>query len=181
MNLQKGCRGSPNHRGARAQAHRGVPRRHRFNVATIQCQPAGRLLGLIVSTLRPRRCKVLQTKPRQASWSLTPGCILMPPASASILPRVLALGPSCAPLRRSSNANSLCGGNSAGSPKICATFQRDILRRHFLSSSPLTPARQSGLPKLTCEHRSKRRDTAATPLLADLLHLIAGGIVAACH
>src|SRR6516165_11587653 len=112
MNLQKGCRGSPNHRGARAQAHRGVPRRHRFNVATIQCQPAGRLLGLIVSTLRPRRCKVLQTKPRQASWSLTPGCILMPPASASILPRVLALGPSCAPLRRSSNANSLCGRNS---------------------------------------------------------------------
>ena len=123
MNLQKGCRGSPNHRGARAQAHRGVPRRHRFNVATIQCQPAGRLLGLIVSTLRPRRCKVLQTKPRQASWSLTPGCILMPPASASILPRVLALGPSCAPLRRSSNANSLCGRNSAGSREICATFQ----------------------------------------------------------
>src|SRR6516165_9849542 len=80
--------------------------------------------------------------------------------------------------RRSSNANSLCGRNSAGSPEICATFQRDILRRHFLSSSPLTPARQSGLPKLTCEHRSKRRDTAATPLLADLLHLIAGGIVA---
>ena len=38
-------------------------------------------------------------------------------------------------------------------------------------------ASQSGLPKLTCEHRSKRRDTAATPLLADLLHLIAGGIV----
>src|SRR5262249_26329925 len=32
-------------------------------------------------------------------------------------------------------------------------------------------------PKLTCEHRSKRRGTAATPLLADLLHLIAGGIV----
>src|SRR5262245_29608656 len=28
-----------------------------------------------------------------------------------------------------------------------------------------------------CEHRSKRRDTAATPLLADLLHLVADGIV----
>src|SRR6516164_7272439 len=45
------------------------------------------------------------------------------------------------------------------------------------SSSPTCPASQSGLPKLTCEHRSKRRGTAATPLLADLLHLIAGGIV----
>src|SRR5215472_11019206 len=40
---------------------------------------AGRPLGLIVSTLRPRRCKVLQMKPRHASSSLTPGCILMPP------------------------------------------------------------------------------------------------------
>jgi hypothetical protein len=39
----------------------------------------GRRLGLIVSTLRPKRCKVLQTKPLQASSSLTPGCILMPP------------------------------------------------------------------------------------------------------
>jgi signal transduction histidine kinase len=29
--------------------------------------------------------------------------------------------------RRSSNANSLCGRNSGGSPRICATFQRDIL------------------------------------------------------
>src|SRR3989440_7640884 len=35
------------------------------------------------------------------------------------------------PKRRSSNANSLCGGNPAGFPEICATFQRDILRRHF--------------------------------------------------
>src|SRR5262249_36921328 len=33
--------------------------------------------------------------------------------------------------RRSSNANSLCGRNSAGSLEICATFQRDILRRHL--------------------------------------------------
>jgi hypothetical protein len=40
-------------------------------------------------------------------------------------------GPRCAFHRRSSNANSLCGRNSAGSPEICATFQRDILRRHF--------------------------------------------------
>jgi len=30
---------------------------------------------------------------------------------------ILALGPSCASHRRSSNANSLCGRNSAGSPK----------------------------------------------------------------
>ena len=37
--------------------------------------------------------------------------------------RVLALGPSRASRRRSSNANSLCGRNLAGSPEICATFQ----------------------------------------------------------
>jgi hypothetical protein len=35
------------------------------------------------------------------------------------------------PPRRSSNANCLCGQNSAGFPQICATFQRDNLRRHF--------------------------------------------------
>src|SRR6266478_8722704 len=29
--------------------------------------------------------------------------------------------------RRSSNANSLCSRNSAGSPEICVTFQRDVL------------------------------------------------------
>jgi len=33
--------------------------------------------------------------------------------------------------RRSSNANSLSGQNSARSPQICAPFQRDNLRRHF--------------------------------------------------
>jgi hypothetical protein len=33
--------------------------------------------------------------------------------------------------RRSSNANSLCSRNSAGSPEICATFQREILQQHF--------------------------------------------------
>jgi len=44
---------------------------------------------------------------------------------------ILALGPSCASHRRSSNANSLGGQNLAGSPEICATFQRDILPRHF--------------------------------------------------
>jgi hypothetical protein len=33
--------------------------------------------------------------------------------------------------RRSSNANSLRAHNSAESPQICATFQRDNLRRHF--------------------------------------------------
>jgi len=48
---------------------------------------------------------------------------------------ILALGPSCASHRRSSNANSLCGRNSAGSPEIYATFQRDILR-HVSSPAP---------------------------------------------
>jgi hypothetical protein len=35
------------------------------------------------------------------------------------------------PQRRSSNANSLSGQNPAGSPQICAIFQRDNLQRHF--------------------------------------------------
>ena len=34
-------------------------------------------------------------------------------------------------LRGSSNANGLCGQNSAGFPEICGTFQRGNLRRHF--------------------------------------------------
>src|SRR5215468_12581051 len=36
---------------------------------------------------------------------------------------ILALGPSCASHRRSLNANSLGGQNSAGSLEICAIFQ----------------------------------------------------------
>src|SRR6516164_10816227 len=36
---------------------------------------------------------------------------------------ILELGPSCASHRRSLNANSLGGQNSAGSLEICATFQ----------------------------------------------------------
>ena len=35
------------------------------------------------------------------------------------------------PQRRSSNASSLGGQNSAWIPQICATFQGDNLRRHF--------------------------------------------------
>jgi hypothetical protein len=42
---------------------------------------------------------------------------------------ILALD--CASHRRSSNANSLQGQNSAGFPQICAIFQGDNLRRHF--------------------------------------------------
>ena len=57
---------------------------------------------------------------------------------------ILALGPSCASRRRSSNANSLCRQIWLDSLEIYATFQRDILRT-FLSSSPPTSASQSGL------------------------------------
>src|SRR5262249_54338664 len=44
---------------------------------------------------------------------------------------ILALGPSCASHRRSSNANSLMRPEFGWITGICATFQRDILRRHF--------------------------------------------------
>src|SRR5262249_57203395 len=56
--------------------------------------------------------------------------------SRQFLPRkhpaeILALGPSCASHRRSSNANSLMRPEFGWITGICATFQRDILRRHF--------------------------------------------------
>jgi hypothetical protein len=51
------------------------------------------------------------------------------PASASILPRSWHWAPSCASHRRSSNANSLQGQNSAGFPQICAIFQGDPAKR----------------------------------------------------
>jgi hypothetical protein len=62
---------------------------------------------------------------------------------------ILALGSSCASQRRSSNANSLCRQIWLDSLEIYATFQRDILRT-LLSSSPPTPAMQSGLYQPTC-------------------------------
>jgi hypothetical protein len=56
--------------------------------------------------------------------------------SRQFLPRkhpaeILALGPSCASHRCSSNANSLMRPEFGWITGICATFQRDILRRHF--------------------------------------------------
>jgi hypothetical protein len=45
---------------------------------------------------------------------------------------ILALGPSCASHRRSSNTNSLCGRNLAGSPEICATFSKGYFATTFL-------------------------------------------------
>jgi hypothetical protein len=50
----------------------------------------------------------------------------------------MQLAPLRFPTRRSSNANGLCGQNSAGSPEICATFQTDICHdiSEFESSHP---------------------------------------------
>jgi hypothetical protein len=72
------------------------------------------------------------------------------------------LGPSCASNRRSSNANRLCGRNSAGFRQICAIFQRDNLRRHFCSSLTC-PATQSGLcrPCQLCSSQRKFGNTAS--------------------
>jgi hypothetical protein len=44
---------------------------------------------------------------------------------------ILAYARAAYPQRRSSNANSLSGQNSAGFLEIFANFQRDNLRRHF--------------------------------------------------
>ena len=44
---------------------------------------------------------------------------------------ILAYARAAYPQRRSSNANSLQSQNSAGFPQICATFQRDNLRRRL--------------------------------------------------
>jgi hypothetical protein len=48
-------------------------------------------------------------------------------ARARMSAEIPALGPSYASHRRSSNANSLCGRHSAGSPEICATFQYEAV------------------------------------------------------
>jgi hypothetical protein len=57
--------------------------------------------------------------------------------------QILALGPSCASQRRSSNANSLCGRNSAGSPEICGflkgIFCDDISEFESYIASPASP------------------------------------------
>jgi hypothetical protein len=52
-------------------------------------------------------------------------------ARASTPAEILAYARAAYPQRRSSNANSLQGQNSAGFPQICAIFQGDNLRRHF--------------------------------------------------
>jgi hypothetical protein len=44
---------------------------------------------------------------------------------------ILALGSSHAPTVAAQTRIVLCGRNSAGSPEICATFQREILQQHF--------------------------------------------------
>jgi hypothetical protein len=44
---------------------------------------------------------------------------------------ILALGSSYVPTVAAQTRNSLCSRNSAGSPEICATFQRDILQQDF--------------------------------------------------
>jgi hypothetical protein len=66
---------------------------------------------------------------------------------------ILALGPSCASHRRSSNTNSLCGRNSAGSPEICATFSKGYFATTFLSSSQRS--RKSGHRR--CRSTRRRR------------------------
>ena len=50
---------------------------------------------------------------------------------ARLCGQMLALDRAESAQHRSSNANSLGGQNSAGTPAICAAFQRDNLRRHF--------------------------------------------------
>jgi hypothetical protein len=69
------------------------------------------------------------------SWRAPPKNVELMPQHQDLgfqlLSRVSRAGRAASPQRRSSNANSLYGQNSAGFPQICATFQRDNLRRHF--------------------------------------------------
>jgi hypothetical protein len=53
------------------------------------------------------------------------------PSSARGRRGMLAQSLAAYPRRGSSNANGLCGGNSAGSLEMYAIFQRDSLRRRF--------------------------------------------------
>ena len=73
---------------------------------------------------------------------------------ASILPRCMARGPPCASHRRGSNANSLCGRNSAGSPEkpFKGIFCADI--SEFESSHPSHAVRSPPAQKWHCTARS---------------------------
>src|SRR5262245_25925302 len=78
---------------------------------------------------------------------------------------MLALGSSCASHRRSSNANSLCGRNSAGSRKSVRSFKgifcHDI--SEFESYMPSQTVRSlcalSGLPNYVPERSAPFRDS----------------------
>jgi hypothetical protein len=125
-------------------------------IGTIQFRGAGpaRMVSLPAGTVRVRGeavCASLQGMPFEPCFHIektddrrpfanevrarvTPGPkpSLSPRDAYSVLLKIpAARGPSGISQRRSSNANSLCGHISAGTPQICATFQRDNLRRHF--------------------------------------------------
>src|SRR6516162_9812538 len=65
------------------------------------------------------------------AWRCLPG----PWAGALATIKIVCDAPKNSEAVGSSNANSLCGRNSAGSPEICATFQRDILPRRATKAS----------------------------------------------
>src|SRR5262245_35488350 len=75
---------------------------------------------------------------------------------------ILALGPSCASHRRSSNANSLGGRNSAGSNKSMRPFKgifcHDISEFESYMPSQAVPSLRgnSGSRELACSKRSRR-------------------------
>ena len=109
-------------------------------IGTIQFRGAGsaRTVSLPAGTLRVRGeavCASLQSMPFEPCFHIEKTDDRSFRGSLSGLGFAYCdftrLTPSCVPPQRSSNANSLCGQNSAGSPQICATFQRDNLRRHF--------------------------------------------------
>jgi hypothetical protein len=95
---------------------------------------------------------------------------------------ILALGPSCRPQRRSSNAKSLCGQNFGCIPGNLRDISKGYFAMTFLSSNPTSSAMQSGLwPETRFKLSRDRFASFATHLLPGAPAAASLGLRADCR